>query len=84
MEFKDLKGKTLTSVEKIDNKGGDEIVFTLASGEKHRLHHWQDCCETVYIEDIDGDLSDLVDSPVTMAEESCKTGPVTQNGDDCN
>lgn len=31
--------------------------------------HVQDCCEAVYIEDIVGDLDDLVGSPILMASE---------------
>ena len=67
MEFKDLIGKTLTSVE---NKNDEELVFTVSEGEKYMLYHDQGCCESVYIEDIIGDLDDLVGSPILMAEES--------------
>ena len=33
-------------------------------------NHQQDCCETVEVSDIDGDLSDVADSAVVLAEES--------------
>lgn len=52
----------------------DAIVFTTSTGEQYRMTHLQDCCETVTIDDIVGNLDDLVGSPMTMAE-------VAQTGD---
>lgn len=65
-KFEDLIGKTLSNVENIDN---EELIFTLDNGEKYRLYHMQDCCESVTIEDISGELSSLIGSPILMAEE---------------
>ena len=64
--FDDLKGQTLTAIE---NHGNEEMVFTLANGEQYRLYHSQDCCESVTIDDICGDLDDLIGSPILLAEE---------------
>lgn len=64
-EFKDLVGKTLTHIE---NKEC-EIVFTASDGEIYKLHHHQDCCESVTVEDVVGDLNDLVGNPILLAEE---------------
>lgn len=66
--FEDLLGKTLSAVEV--NSAMDELVFTLDNGEQYMLYHAQDCCENVSIEDICGDLSDLVGSPILMADEA--------------
>ena len=65
--FEDLLGKTLSSVEKNDDN--DEIIFRTTDGDVFRLFHCQDCCESVYVEDIIGDLADLIGRPLTMAEE---------------
>ncbi len=70
--FTDLVGKTLTNVENIDD---EKIVFTLDSGEKYKLFHYQDCCENVYVESIVGDLSDLVGLPILVAEEVSNSDP---------
>lgn len=65
--FEDLKGKVLTNVENIAD---EELVFTLDTGEKYRLYYSLECCDsTVTIEDINGDLGDLVGSPILIAEE---------------
>jgi hypothetical protein len=63
--FEELVGQTLTAITKTN----DEILFTLQNGEQYRLYHSQDCCESVYVEDVIGDLDDLVGTPILMAEE---------------
>ncbi len=71
--FGDLKGHTLTAIE---NEANEELVFTLDTGEQYKLYHESDCCESVTIEDICGELSDLVGTPILMAEEATsKTNP---------
>lgn len=66
-DFKDLIGKTLTEVRNIDN---ESIYFAVEGGPDFRMYHSQDCCESVYVESITGDLSDLVGSPILIAEEA--------------
>jgi len=65
-EFEDLLGETLSKIENLDN---EELIFTLANGEKYKLYHESDCCESVTIEEIIGDLNDLIGSPIIQAEE---------------
>ena len=68
VEFKKLTWETLENIKV--NASNNEIVFTCASGNIFKMHHIQDCCESVTIEDICGDLNDLVGSIVLNAEES--------------
>lgn len=65
VEFSTLIGKTLSKIDNSDT----EITFHTTDGEKFLMHHVQDCCEGVSVEDIVGDLADLIGSPLTMAEE---------------
>lgn len=65
-QFEELMGKVLVSVV---NENDEEIIFTTTTGEKYKLHHIRDCCESVLVEDIIGDLEDLVGAPILMAEE---------------
>lgn len=67
-KFEDLLGKTLISIS--GAVGEDEVNFVLENGDTYQLYHEQDCCEDVWIEDICGDLSDLVGHPILLAEES--------------
>lgn len=67
VDFSILKGKTLTEV--VVGKDNTELVFITNDGERFRMYHSQDCCESVSIDDIDGDFVDLIGSPILVAEE---------------
>ncbi len=67
--FPDLIGHTFTDVYKADRYDGDSLVFLREDQRVFRFYHAQDCCESVTIEDICGDLSDLTGSPIRIAEE---------------
>jgi len=64
----ELLGKVITNIE--ISPYSDEIIFTCDDGTQYKLYHDQDCCETVSIEDVDGDLNYLLNSPILQAEES--------------
>ncbi len=65
-EVSELIGKT---VAKVERNGDEELRFLYPDGSGFRLFHEQDCCESVTIEDVCGDLDDLVGSPILVAEE---------------
>lgn len=65
-EIQDMVGKTFTRVT--GGVGDGEIVFENDT-ERYVFTHDQDCCENVDINDVVGDLSDLVGEPLLMAEE---------------
>lgn len=71
--FGELVGLTLRSVE-VAEPDKDEIILKTQCGRDFRMWHEQDCCESVYVEDIIGDLDDLIGSPITMAEKSSNSG----------
>lgn len=74
MDFGNLVGVTLGSVQV-----GSESVTFLEQGFPFRawkLAHEQQCCESVYVEDVIGNVADLEGSPILMAEV------VTEDPDD--
>lgn len=73
-EVTKLKGKTLSSVS--GGVGDDSIEFRTTDGETYLMYHEQDCCESVSIQDIVGDLEDLVGSEILLAEEVTGESPV--------
>ena len=73
--FETLKGKTIVAIHKNDSNYEDRITFETSDGAEYLMFHSQDCCESVTIEEIVGDLNDLVnDGPVLLAEEVVDTG----------
>ena len=67
--FRDLIGKTLSAVMPID--GG--IAFQIRDGGQWRLRGHRSHLSSVVLRDVVGDLSDLVDAPIVMADEEAKT-----------
>ena len=67
-----LVGKTLAEVRR---SGDEEMFFTTQEGETFKMYHSQDCCESVYIEDIEGDLDSLVGNPILVAEVASNDDP---------
>lgn len=67
MDFKTLEGRTLKSIERT---GDEAINFVTVEGGHYRMWHNQDCCEVVEIEDISGNLDDLIGTPILLAEEA--------------
>ena len=74
-EFSDLKGQTLHSILAVGEYGDDALHFVTETGLEYLMYHSQDCCENVQIEDVVGDLDDLIGSPILEAEV------VTEDGD---
>ena len=63
-KIENMLGKTFTIVT------ATEYAMIFENGEeKFTFHHNQECCETVMIEDINGDLNDLIGEPLLMAED---------------
>ena len=50
-----------------------EIKFITESNDKYLMFHEQDCCESVWVEDICGDLTDLLNSEILEAEDVSDT-----------
>lgn len=58
-------GRTFHSV----TEAGDALLF-VSDDIEIMLRHDQECCESVYIDDISGNLDDLIDSPILFAREA--------------
>lgn len=81
-EFKELVGKTIKSIKGLE-KDSEEVIFECMDGSKYKMYHEQDCCESVEIEDVYGDVEDLIGEEILIAEESTnRDGPQLDKYDD--
>lgn len=71
-EISSLVGMTLASAT--GKPGYSEMVFVTTDGRRFVFYHEQDCCESVTINDVVGDLDDLVGSPLVRAEKRTNSG----------
>ncbi len=77
-----LMGLTLTEIVREPGRRGSESLTFKTSDRTFVMNHCQDCCEDVHIEDICGELSDLIGSPITLAEESTNKDNKPDDADD--
>lgn len=68
VDFSELKGKVLKDIRGLE-VGRDTVTFVTEENEVYRMYHEQECCECVSIEDVCGDVEDLIGSEILMAEE---------------
>ena len=71
--FEPLLGKLLVKIEGAE-EGSGEIRFVLDNGDIFCFYHEQDCCESVTVEDVGGNIEDLIGSPILLAEEVSSWG----------
>lgn len=71
--FTNVIGKTLKDVKITRYTPGknesDEIHFFFTDNTEYKMYHEHDCSESVEIEDITGNIEDLIGSPLSVAEE---------------
>lgn len=73
--IEEFKGKIFKDIFiKEDGEGEDRISFTTNTNAVYNMYHEQNCCEEVYIESINGNIADLLNTPVILAEKITETG----------
>lgn len=77
--FESLLGKTINCIKQKDPNDLSEfphlrglegdVLYFLCEGKEYIMDHSYSCCESVYIEDICGNLDWLIGTPILRAEE---------------
>lgn len=78
--IENLVGRTLIDIDV--NEGKSRIIFTTKGGNKYMMYHEQDCCESVSIDDIIGDIKDLIGTPIIRSSEDTNNDDPPENHDD--
>jgi hypothetical protein len=74
-KFEELLGKTIIDIYGAEVES-EVIAFICDDGSRYIMYHEQDCCESVDVNDICGDVACLLNTPITKAEKT------TEEGDD--
>ena len=70
LEFGDLTGKVITGIMVVKLDDGRDVMYIKLAGypDVYIMHHKQECCECVELEDICGDLDDIINTPILHAD----------------
>jgi hypothetical protein len=63
-----LVGLTIASIDGM-GKGSEEITITCEGGRRFRMWYEHDCCAGCNVEDVIGDVADLIGTPILLAED---------------
>ena len=66
-DFETLKGKVIIQIK--GSVGSEEIIIKTSDGSEYKMYHNQECCESVEVIDIDGDLQELIGKEILLAEK---------------
>lgn len=72
VEMRHFVGKTFSH---ICTNSDEEIIFECTDGSSYKMYHEQDWCENVSVEDICGDLEDIIGHEILLAEEVSEDDP---------
>lgn len=78
--FNTLLNETLTFIKV--SADSDVVTFVTRSGKTFQMYHEQECCENVQIEEIHGNLIDLLASPINSCSVSKSSVPWGMLGSD--
>ena len=67
VKIESLNGLIIKTINGLE-KGSEEVLFHTECGRQFKMFHQQDCCEDIHIDDICGDVEDIIGSVIVQAE----------------
>lgn len=67
-DVSEMLGKILVEIIGMEPES-EEIIFKCSDGTSYTMYHDQSCCEYVRVEDVIGDVEDLIGFPLLMCED---------------
>lgn len=74
VDFSELKGKTIKSITGLEQQS-EQVKFECTDGSKYRMSYYQDCCASCSIEDVAGNVEDLIGTEILLSEEVSSNKP---------
>ena len=68
VELKTIVGKKIVEIKGLE-KNSDEVRIFTEDGNEYLFYHSQSCCESVDLNDFEGDANDLKGALIISAEE---------------
>jgi hypothetical protein len=68
VDLSELIGKKVLRIEGLEKGSGEVWIFT-ECGQEYLFYHEQDCCESVQLNDFDGEANNLAGALIISAEE---------------
>lgn len=66
--FEVLKGKTIIKVQDLE-PGSEQAFINCSDGTRFQMTYYNDCCASCSIEEVIGDIDDLLGQEILLAEE---------------
>lgn len=73
VEMNELVGKVIKEIKGLDVDSEEVRIFT-DCGQEYMFCHSQDCCESVCLNDFEGDADDLIGALIVSAENNSSAG----------
>lgn len=75
VDFSVLKGKVIVEISGME-KDSEEILIKCSDGTVYKMYHEQDYSENVWLEDVSGEVSNLLNTPILGADLTTDTQEV--------